>query len=78
MVVVKTLGKEWRMMEDTPQQYIPQFLIKLANINTFYLVVAGFLVLLISQKWNILDILYLGVVTYCYLRIKIHRWKLKK
>lgn len=67
------------MMDDTPQQfYMPAILIKLANINTAYLCVATFLILLISQSWNILDILYLGVVTYYYIKIKIHRWKLKK
>ncbi len=67
------------MMDDTPQQYyIPEFLMKLANIDTVFIVIAGFLILLISQSFNILDILYLGVVTYSYIRIKIHRWKLKK
>ena len=66
-------------MEDTSQQYyIPKILIKLANVNTAYIFVAGFLILLISESWNILDILYLGAVTYSYIRIKIHRWKLKK
>lgn len=67
------------MMDDTPQQYyVPAFLLKFANIDTAYLVLGGFLVLLIFQSWNILDILYFGVVTITYIRIKIHRWKLKK
>ncbi len=66
------------VMEDTPQQYIPEILLKMANIDTAYLLVAGFLILSISQSGNIIDILYLGVVTYSYVRIKIHRWKLKK
>ncbi len=67
------------MMDDTPQQYyVPEFLVKLVNIDTAFILVAGFLILLISQSWNILDILYLGVVSYSYIRIKIHRWKIKK
>lgn len=65
-------------MEDTPQQYIPEVLLKFANIDTVYFVFASFLVLLILDKWNILDILYFGVVTLSYIRIKIHRWKLKR
>jgi len=65
-------------MEDTPQQYVPDFLLKFANVDTAYFIFAGFLVLLIVDKWNILDILYFGVVTICYIRIKIHRWKLKR
>ena len=46
---------------------------KLINLNTVYLSAVVILTLLIISERNILDILYLGVVTFYYIRIKLHR-----
>lgn len=65
-------------MDDTPQTLVPKVFVKLANIDTAYLFMVVILMILIVQVKNIMDVLYLGVVTYYYIKIKIHRWKLKK
>lgn len=48
---------------------------KLFNLDTVYLSVVFILLVLIHSERNILDILYLGVVTFYYIRIKLHRKK---
>ncbi len=65
-------------MEEFSQIYVPKIFVKLANIDTAYCLMAIALLILIVQVGNIIDIFYFGVVTYYYVKIKIHRWKLKK
>lgn len=48
---------------------------KLFNLDTVYLSVVFILLLLIKSEHNILDILYLLLVTFYYIRIKLHRRK---
>ena len=43
------------------------------NVNTLYLIIAIiFIALLIIEK-NLLDLVYLGLITFYYIRIKKHR-----
>ncbi len=47
----------------------------LSSLDTVYLFMVLFLLVLIIIGHNIFDILYLGVVTFYYIRIKLHRRK---
>ena len=47
-------------------------------LDVFYCVMSLYLILLIIEQKNILDILYLGVLTYYYIRIKLNRRNNKK
>jgi hypothetical protein len=44
---------------------------KLFNLDTAYLLVVFILLLLIYDEHNILDMLYLGLMTFYYIRIKV-------
>ena len=51
---------------------------KLFNLDTAYLLVVFILLLLIYDEHNILDMLYLDLMTFYYIRIKVHRFIRKK
>ena len=51
---------------------------KLFNLDKAYLLVVFILLLLIYDEHNILDMLYLGLMTFYYIRIKVHRFRRKK
>ncbi len=63
---------------DTSQLCIPKVVIRFFNINTLYILAASTLLLLIYLGQNIMDVLYLGLVTYYYVRVKRHRQKTGK
>lgn len=46
---------------------------KLINLDSIYFFSCMFLLLLINSDRNILDVIYLVVVTFYYIRIKIYR-----
>lgn len=48
---------------------------KFVNLDTIYFFSCIFLLLLISNDQNILDIVYLLVVTFYYIKIKVYRKK---
>ncbi len=48
---------------------------KLINLDSIYALSCIFLLLLIESDRNILDVIYLFVVTFYYIRIKVHRKK---
>ena len=43
------------------------------NLNVIYLVISIFFLVLIVLERNILDIFYLGLITFYYFRIKKYR-----
>ena len=43
------------------------------SLNVIYLVISIFLLVLIILEKSILDILYLGLITFYYIRIKKYR-----
>ena len=63
---------------DLSQLYVPKIVSKLLNLDTIYFIVAIVLFMLIFLERNIIDIIYLGIITYYYIRIKIHRRRLGK
>ena len=63
---------------DISQLYIPKIVTKLLNIDLLYVLVSITLIVLIYHGHNILDIFYFLIITYYYIRVKVHRKKLKK
>lgn len=54
-----------------------KFIEKFFCLDVFYCVVSLYLIILIFQEMNILDILYYGVFNFYYIKIKLHRRKCK-
>lgn len=48
---------------------------KLMNLDSIYFLSSIFLLLLINSDRNMLDALYLIVITFYYVRLKVHRYK---
>ena len=48
---------------------------KVVNFDSIYVFSCIFLLLLINSDRNVLDVIYLIVVTIYYVRIKVHRRK---
>lgn len=48
---------------------------KVVNLDSIYIFSCIFLLLLINSDRNILDIIYLVIITIYYVRIKAHRRK---
>ena len=44
-------------------------------LDVFYCIMSFFLVLLSFEQWNLLDIMYLCILSYYYIRIKLNRKK---
>lgn len=51
---------------------------KLINLDSIYFLSSIFLLSLIYSDRNFLDVVYLLVVTFYYIRIKVHRKKIIK
>lgn len=63
----KNIVKEIAMSDDTIN--------KVVNLDSIYIFSCIFLLLLINSDRNVLDVIYLVVVTIYYVRIKVHRRK---
>lgn len=61
----KNIVKEIAMSDDTIN--------KVVNLDSIYVFSCIFLLLLINSDRNILDVIYLIVVTIYYVRIKVYR-----
>lgn len=48
---------------------------KFINLDSIYFLSSIFLLLLIKSDGNLLDVLYLVVVTFYYVRLKVYRYR---